>query len=382
MNLTASPLARAILLAVVALQIASLPTALSEFGQIAYNVDGGNFWSAGATAGTTALTDPSAHAAWQLAHHIRPQVFVYPPGWAWFLAPVSHLPPLVALAVNDVVMLAIALYGARIAARVYGLDLRVALAMVVAWYPVFYGIEIGQNAPLAMLLALFVVQGLAQRRPAMAGIAAGALLYKPTLGVVFLLLLLARREWRAFFISGACAAAWYLLSVAASAGDWAWPVRYVQTVSAYYHIDYAVNAYKSMTLPTLLLAAGMPMGGAFAAAVAVFGAGTWLFAKRPVLEAASMAGVVALAGSLHAWPYDLAIMVPAICYVATRSSNAPREAILLPAYALAATWWLVIWRLPFDPLAIVTTGAMLIWFIFGLRQRSGAERVRLADAPA
>jgi ABC-type phosphate transport system permease subunit len=95
-----------------------------------------------------------------------------------------------------------------------------------------------------------------------------------------------------------------------------------------------------------------------------------------------MAGVIALAGTLHAWPYDLAIMVPAICYVATRSSQAVDQAILLPAYALAATWWLVIWRLPFDPLAFVTIGAFLAWCVFALRQRGGIERVRLADAPA
>jgi Glycosyltransferase family 87 len=369
-----SLLTRAVILVILAVEIASLPVAARQFHQIAFNQDGANFWSAGATVGTAALLDPAAHAAWQIAHHLNPQAFVYIPGWAWFLKPFAYLPPLWGLIVADVVMLAVAFIGSQIAARVYGLSTRIALLIVLAWYPVLYGIEVGQFAPLAMLLSLLVAQGLAAKRPALSGVAAGALLYKPTFGVVFVLFLLARREWRALAIAGACAACWYVLSVAATAGDWTWPVHYAQTLAGYYHADYAMNARKSMTLPTILIAFGVSPLVAFASGIAVLVIGAWGFVKRPLLEAVSFAGVIGLVASPHAWPYDLTMFVPAICYVAARSPRL-REAILLPAYVLAGTWWLTIWWLPFNPLALLTLGAFALWLLFTLRSARSIRRM-------
>lgn len=379
--MNASLLTRAVIPVLLAIEIASVPVAFRLLHQIAFNQDGANFWSAGATVGTAALLDPAAHAAWQVAHHVNPQAFVYLPGWAWFLKPFAYLPPMWSLIVADIVMLAVACIGAQTAARVYGLNARVALLIVFAWYPVLYGIEVGQFASLAMLLSLLVVHGLTTKRPELSGLAAGALLYKPTFGLVFLLFFLARREWRAFAMSSACAACWYVLSVAATAGDWAWPVHYVQTVAGYYHADYAMNAYKSMTLPTILMALGVSPPVALASGFALLVIGAWEFAKRPLLEAVSFAGVIGLVASPHAWPYDLTMFVPAICYVAVRSPQRLREAILVPAYVLAATWWLTIWWLPFNPLAFLTMGAFAMWLLYSLRsvRRSGA---RLADAPA
>src|SRR5437762_985017 len=78
-----------------------------------------DFYVAGAMVGTRALLDPVAHAAWGATHHLPVTAFVYMPGFAWLLLPVSHLPLAAGFALNAALMLASCGLAAPIAGRVY-----------------------------------------------------------------------------------------------------------------------------------------------------------------------------------------------------------------------------------------------------------------------
>ena len=85
-----------------------------------------------------------------------------------------------------------------------------------------------------LLLCMLFILGLVRRQPILAGAAVGLLFFKPTDAVVFVLLLVIRREWRALAVVAAACVAWYIASVPASAGDWIWPYHYAAYLSAYY----------------------------------------------------------------------------------------------------------------------------------------------------
>ena len=95
-----------------------------------------DFYIAGATAGTRALLDPAAHAAWGAAHKIPVTAFAYMPGFAWLLAPAAHLSIPWGFALNAVLMSAMAIVAALLAARVYSLDRAQAIYMTIGWAPV------------------------------------------------------------------------------------------------------------------------------------------------------------------------------------------------------------------------------------------------------
>lgn len=132
------------------IEVASIVPFLRTFHGAAFAMDLANFWAAGATVGTRALADPASHTAWQIAHHLRPQLFVYLPGFAWLYVPLSRLPVLWAFAVNDLIMAAFVFVIVGQAARIYNLGWVTVLIIVMAWYPVFYTIELGQNTLIAL----------------------------------------------------------------------------------------------------------------------------------------------------------------------------------------------------------------------------------------
>ena len=298
--------------------------------------DFANYWSAGATVGTPVLTDVSKLAEWQTAHHLGPQPFVYPPGFAWVYAPLSHLPPVTAMVVEQVVMVALFALSAWLIAKTYGFRPWFALASVFAWGPTIGTIEDGQNTGLALVLVLVATLALVNRRSVLTGLAVGLLLYKPTDAVVLILLLAVRREYRALGIVGLCAAAWYFLSVAGSAGDWRWPVRYAATVHDWYALHSAGNPHMVFTVPTMLLAGGVPVAVALCAGAVVVILALPLLARVSALEAASMATLVGVATSMHAWSYTAALLLPAVCYAMTRIAEPWRTRVIATAYVCAS----------------------------------------------
>jgi Glycosyltransferase family 87 len=353
------------LYAAIAAIFSSLPYIVmpSRFTEMATKHDFANYWSAGATAGTKALTDPTAHAQWQSVHHIAIQPFVYPPAFAWAYAPFAHLAPLPALYAAQGAMAGLFVLAALLIARVYRLRAWFALAAVFAWGPTIATIEDGQNTGLSLVLALSAILSLLHRRTLLAGLVVGLLLYKPTDALALVVLLIVRKEWRALAVAGCCAIVWYAASAVASGGDWQWPVQYAATIQKWYvaHSAGAQYGVYAFTLPTILLTLGTSQAIAFSAAGALFLLALPLLARAPLLEAASMALFVALATSIHAWNYTAALALPAICYVMITLREPWRTRLLLPAYAGAAIGSATPYGGPF--LALICIGGTIGWMI-------------------
>lgn len=354
--------------------IASTPFIIfpSWFHDVAYRGDFANFWSAGSTVGTPTLLDFSALSAWQTAHHVTPQSFVYPPAFAWSYAPLRWLTPLPAMLLQDALMLALLVASAFLAARIYGFARWFCVVAVFAWGPALSSVELGQNTALALLLTFGAVLGLKDRREILAGIAVGLLLYKPSVAFAFVVLLLVRAQWRALGIAGLFAAVWYLLSVVAAHGDWSWPVTYIRLIAASNAGEFAGNAHKAYTIPTLLLAGHAPAVLAYALSAALFVFAFALLARVPALEAASIAPLVGLATSIHSWPYEAALLLPAAFYAMLRLREPARTTAVASAYAIAA-FALV---LPYSAhaLAILPIGGAAWWLLSSYRRAASSAR--------
>jgi len=142
--------------------------------------------------------------------------FIYPPTMLFFTYPLGFMPYLVAFAVWIVATLL--LYQAAI----YAIIPRPA-ALIAAVLPIGVSANalLGQNGFLtAALIGLSLV--FLERRPLLSGILIGLLTYKPHLGVLFPLALVASRNWRTLCSATASTVA---LSVAAAAafGYQGWP---------------------------------------------------------------------------------------------------------------------------------------------------------------
>jgi hypothetical protein len=326
--------------------------------------DWANFWAAGATVGTPDLLNAHLHAKWQATHHLASQPFVYPPAVAWLFVPATHVSIDVGAKINSLVMIGVCLLSAFLAARVYRLLTAAALLSVFAWVPAVQAGFLGQFTPVALVLVLVATLGLTRQKPLLTGIAVGALLYKPTFGVPFLLLLAVRREWRALAVSSMCAGAWYLGSVLGTAGDWGWPATYWTVLHDYYRPDFArdMNMLKAISLPGLLLYAGASPLYSTIAGVALLLIAIPRLRHAPVLEVSSTMPLLALASSVHAYMYDAALALPSLLYVMSCLAEPWRTRLVLLAYTIAPSWILAPW-IRFQPLAIVVVGGSILWLL-------------------
>lgn len=335
--------------------LALFPAMLRNVAGFGTRSDWGEFWTAGSTVGSHALLHPVASGP-----------FVYVPGAAWLLAPAAHLSLGASFLANAIVMLLLCVASAGIAAVTYDLDVRITIAAIFAWTPTTVAILTGQNAPLGLLLALTAVFGFARDRAVLAGSAIGLLLYKPTYALPYIVLLLACRKWRALAVVGAWAVVWYLLSVAATAGDWAWPVSYLHVLHAYAAPDFARNADKAVSLPGILMRVRVPALVAGFTGVALLVASSFVMPRINRLEAASVAGLAGLAASVHAWEYDAILVVPATLYFAR---YVPRcRWPILWGYVIAVLCPYASW-LHVDTLAAVVLAGTGAWFARHRRRR-------------
>ncbi len=325
-------------------------------------------------AGTKALLDPVAHAAWGAQHRIPVTAFAYMPGFAWVLAPAANLSIPWGFALNAVLMSLCAVLAARLAARIYRFDGAEALYMTIGWAPVIAAIVTGQNSPLGLVLSLVAIDGLRRDSALAAGLGVGALWYKPTYGLPFAILLLIYRKWKAIGVLAACGVVWYALSATAAGGDWLWPRPYLESLAGYVGPDFAYNRFKSVSIPGLMMVAGVSASVAFATGMILMVAAlAWLASRRvEVVVAASLAGGIGVATSGHAWAYDAAMMLPALLWVARDGDEPWRSRVIAAAYVIAPLW-MAAHALRFDPLAIVVVGGMTGAVLEGARRAKGRD---------
>ena len=333
------------------------------------------FWSAGATAGTPDLVDTARHLAWQRAHGLPEAFFAYPAGSAWLFAPFGWLPITAGFVLHGLLMLAAAIAAGWVAAPVYGLDRRVSVLAVLAFAPVTASVVLGQNGTLGLLLAVVAIAGLVTGRPLVAGLAIGLLLYKPTFAIPLIGLLLLRGRWRELLVVALAGALWYVAGVVAAAGDWLWLNPWLTGLGGYLDLDFAGNADKAVSLPGLLARLGLPGVVPVIAAVALVAVSLPRLARAPMLEAASVACLLGVAVSPHAWGYDAALAVPFLLWLLAGHGplgTSPRTIVVVAAYVLAP-FWLVSRQTVVSAVAIVVLGLVRGVAVTGWRWAAPGE---------
>lgn len=325
-----------------------------------WQLDWITFRIGGGLAGSPALLEP---------HNYPVNPFEYPPAVAWFFYPAAHFPEGPGFVLYCVLMLLFCAFAGVVGARVYGLRIPFAVLAILAWVPATQAGFLGQFTPVALVLALFAIAGLTRRNDLLTGVAVGLLLYKPPDAIAFVLLLIVRREWRALTVFIAVAVGWYFASLAATGGDWGWPIHYLTMLHGNYASDFAVTTLKTVSLAGLLAYAGVTPAVATLCGLAVLACAIPRFAKAPILEAASMAPLVGLAASNHAYMYEAVLVIPSLLYVMTHVAEPWRTRLVVAAYTIAPLWVLGPW-IKFDPLAIVVLGGAALWLIGGRSRRA------------
>ncbi len=321
------------------------------------------FWVGGATVGTRALLDPHLHAAFAQAHSIRPAIWAYLPAFAWLYLPAAHFSLFATYIANAIAMLAIAAYAGIGLADAFEMPRWFGILAVLAWAPVKIAALGGQNTPIALLLIALAIAFAKAERPAPFGACVGLLLYKPTIALPFVVLLMARRDWRALAVVTAFAAGWYLASVAAAGGDWLWMRPYVSALHWYFPLDFRANAANVVSVPGLLIRFGMPAAVALGIAAALFVAALPGLSRIDSVAALSITSALAVALSPHAWQYEPVVMLPAIFYAMRAVAEPLRTWIVIFAYVFAVASIFAIPRLTWNLLiiAVLLLAAGVFW---------------------
>lgn len=313
--------------------------------------DWSGFAAAGRHVGTTILLHP---LQWR-------ESFVYTPGAAWLWLPFARLSLVAGFFVNAALMLLCAAACAAVAARLYGATLARSAALVFAWAPMMNAAVIGQTSPFGLLLALTAMLGMQRGSVALTALPLGMLLYKPTYAVPLIAVVALHAKWRELGIIALSAVVWYLLSVAATAGDWAFPVAWAEVIRSWNAGDVSRNLDKAISIPSLLARCGVPFSFAVAVGGAIAVATVPLLRRLPLVEAASAACLIGIAVSPHAWGYDAVLALPTVFVVNRLLREPARTAVLGAAYLLAALLTLTP-LLHFDAVAVVVLAGLVWWF--------------------
>ena len=288
-------------------------------------VDFPQFWYAGQLVGTPTLLDPAAQLAWMTARGYELFPFLYPPGTAWLLAPLGWLPIAAAFWAQVAAIMAIGLASGIVAARAFDIDVRVATIATMAWAPVMEGAAAGHFESLGMMLALLAIYALRFDRDVLAGLAVGGILFKPTLALPLLAILVLRGRWKALGVVAGAGIGWYLLGVAGSAGDWLWPADWLRLTAPYLGVDLPHNVNKTIGLPELLVGHGAPGWLGYAAAAIMALAALPRLLRAPIVEAASAACVVGLLVSPHSLSYEAVMAVPFLLWMCATTGTGIAE---------------------------------------------------------
>ncbi len=340
---------RVVLYGIALFVFGALPALLGHPG------DWQRFWAGGATVGTSALFNEGEHIAFQAARGIGTGIWTYPPAFAWAFLPAAHLTIAVGYAINFVFMLILVGLSGSILAGIFGFQRWFGVIAALAWQPAIYSGDVGQISAIWLFLIALAMAGATQGSSLIVGLAVGLMLLKPTIALPFVALLLVRKQWRACAIVAICAGAWYLASVAATAGEWAWIPHYIAVIRMLHDVDMGA-LYNGITLPMILIRLGAAQALAIAIGAIAFICFLPALSRANVLLAMSCTSVLSLALSAHAWMYDATIVLPALFYAMARLAEPWRTRLIVAEYLLAALWMPIDAAIRFNPLAIVTLG--------------------------
>ncbi len=331
--------------------------------------DFAGFVAGGRHAGTTLLLQPTNHVS----------AFPYTPGSAWLWRPFVALSATEAYITNVVLMILCAAVAVPIAARLYRVSIPTAAALIFAWNPTANAAVVGQTSPFGMLLAFLTIDGLARGSVFLTAAPLALLFYKPTFALPLFALLFLRERWREIALVIPGLFGWYLLSVAADAGNWAVLQRWSDLIRHWAPIDFAKNRDQENGLPSLL-ARFTGASALLAQTVGIaFGAIFIPMLRRiEVREAASAVCLLGIAVSPHALGYDAVFALPTIFVLSTFLRERRRVWILVVAYAIAALGSYTAF-IHVDPIAFLVLAAAVWWFA---RYRLGGPSANAVSAIA
>jgi hypothetical protein len=303
----------------------------------------------------------------------------YPPYFLFIAGALAKMPYGVALAVWQASTLALYLlmiWGIASPSRAAG---RGELLLLALAYPaVLINIGHGQNGFLTAALlggALFVLD----RRPILAGLLIGLLVYKPQFGLMIPLALVAGGYWRSFAAAAAAVAVLTLVTTLAF-GPEVWPAFQASTEFSRsvvleqgqtgWHKIQSVFSWARMWGAPIPLAYALQ--GALTIVLGVALVRLWRSAAAPALKSAALC-IAAILATPYSLDYDMMVLAPAIAFFAAdglRRGFGPWEKTGLAALWLAPLVARSVAQATLIPLGVP---AMLAAFILVLR-RAELER--------
>ncbi|MGA2512501.1 MAG: glycosyltransferase 87 family protein [Candidatus Limnocylindrales bacterium] len=306
--------------------------------------------------------DSRLHTAWQVAHGLPGDYWRYPPAFAYPYWPASLLPIGLGFAINAVVMLAMLALAGLLLSRIFDLPRGLTLRLAFAWTPALAPVDMGQNTTLAVVLALWAIDALRRDSQIEAGLAGGLLMYKPELGLPLLGLLVLRRRWRSVSIASLVIAVGYVLSVAAAAGDWLWPVGWWSGIQSWLAGDLAFNADKTISIPGLIgRVPGVPWWLPYLAGAAIVLLALRGLVRAPIVEAASAVCLLTLVAGPRVWSYEAGLMLPVVAWAIAGGLAEPWRTRLVFLAVPMSLLWIVSPVTIVSGVAVITSAAMAMW---------------------
>jgi len=310
------------------------------------------------------LFEPAQRVLFPEAGHFA---FFYPPHYLVYMLPFGTLPYYGALGAWMAVSFGACLW---VLLRIAGNPAQT-LVLALAFPAAFLTIAHGQNAFLSAALfggGLYLLP----KRPILAGILFGLLTYKPQLGLLIPLALLAAGQWRVVVSAGATLAV-LIAGSALALGPEVWAAFLDQSDRAMEALTLGlvgwqkmISAYAALRLSGVPDGAAMAVHGALAVAVAFSVVWAWLPQSGVAHETKA---ALLLTGALIATPfglnYDLYLLAPAMAFLAARGIAAgflPYEKTVM-ALAFFAPFLLLVAmsaRVPMAPILALAVFALAL----------------------
>jgi alpha-1,2-mannosyltransferase len=312
-----------------------------------------------------AYDQPAHRAAEERATEpgIQYRFFYYPPVFLLLCSVLARFPYIPAFVIFEAASLALYLVVAR---RILQRSDWGTLVVLMAPPAVFWTLGLGQNAFLTA--ALFGAGTLLiDRRPVVAGLLLGALCYKPHLGLLVPVALIAGSHWRALAAAGTAVAGLCALSLILF-GWSAWHDFLAEAVRSHATYESGKVSFGGLVTP---FGAVLSLGGSASAAYAVQAAFTLLAVllvfvvwcgRRPLPIRAAVLAAATLVAIPVALLYDLMLAAIAVLWLARHNDRlsaadkiviAVSMLLCLDPRSLAETW-----HIPAAPLVAITILAL------------------------